>query len=201
MDKTRSSLLRRLHDWRDRDSWNEFVTLYEPVLFKYARSHRLSEDDARDVVQNVFTALIRSMSNFKLDRTRGRFRTWLWRVTQNAIADWARRRRRRSTAEEEWRQREKMLRDSLRSESSEEWESSFRQRVLEYSLERVRVRTKPNTWSCFEKHVIQRCAGADVAQELGVNVNAVYANASRVLTRVRNQCSEYIDDPEGIAFE
>jgi len=50
----------------------------------------LADDRARDVGQNIFVALLRKLPTFELDRSRGRFRTWLWRVTRNAVIDAAR---------------------------------------------------------------------------------------------------------------
>src|SRR5262245_60942245 len=105
MSDTRSSLLFRVRDPRDADSWREFVSLYEPLLLKYVRSRGLGEADARDVAQEVFARLLHALPGFQWDRSRGGFRSWLWRVTMNAVADWARRQRRQERAEEEWRRR------------------------------------------------------------------------------------------------
>ncbi|MBM4091287.1 MAG: sigma-70 family RNA polymerase sigma factor, partial [Planctomycetes bacterium] len=99
MTPTRSTLLFRVSDPNDSQAWREFVQLYEPLLMSYVRSRGVSEHDARDVVQEVFATLVRKLPGFQLDRTRGRFRTWLWRITQNAVTDWARKRGRRAAAE------------------------------------------------------------------------------------------------------
>lgn len=193
---TRSSLLLRLRRGGDEESWGEFVALYEPLLLRYVRTRGLSEEDARDVVQNIFASLFRSLPNFEFDRAKGRFRTWLYRVTQNAIADWARRLRRERAAERAWQERLETLQEAAGSEPEAEWESAYRKRVLEFSLRQVREKTEPKTWACFEKHVLQGCPGAAVAGELGMNVGGVYANASRVLAKVRGLCAEYMEEVE-----
>jgi len=176
------------------------VALYEPFLLSHARSRGLADEDARDVVQNIFTSLLRSMTNFELDPSKGRFRTWLWRVCQNAIADWARRRGREQAAEAAWRERLLTLEGQPESEPDAEWDTACRRRILEFSVQAIRQKTDPRTWACFERHVLQARCGAEVAAELGMNVSAVYANASRVLSRIRRFCEEYTeevrDDPE-----
>lgn len=193
MTDTRSSLLRRLRDPSDGDSWREFVSLYEPLLLSYVRSRGLCEDDARDVVQDILTDLLRALPHFELDHGRGRFRTWLWQVTRNALADRARRLQRRSQAEAEWRQR--LDPDLLAGEVPEsEWLTAYRQRVLDFVLTRVRVQTQPRTWSCFEEHLLRNRPSAAVAAELGLTTNSVYVNASRVLARVREHCAEYLEE-------
>ena len=103
MVETRTSLLLRVRDPANSEGWSEFVALYEPLLLSYVRHRGMAEHDARDVVQEVFATLVRTMPNFELDRSRGRFRTWLWRVTHNAMVDWSRRRQCRAAAEDEAR--------------------------------------------------------------------------------------------------
>ncbi len=192
MVETRGSLLKRLRHSCDQENWAEFVALYEPLIFRYVRSRGLSENDAQDVVQNVFASLVQTLLNFELDHTRGRFRTWLWRVTQNAITDWARRQQRQKVAEEKWRE----LVEVFAPEPEPEWEATWRQRVFDFSLSQVREETNARTWACFEGHVLQGRGGSEVAEELGMKIGTVYVNASRVLERVRRRCAEYLQDLE-----
>jgi RNA polymerase sigma-70 factor (ECF subfamily) len=190
MSETHSSLLRRVRDPKDAASWQEFVALYEPLLLSYVRSRGLNEHDARDVVQEILAGLVTSMPDFQFDRSRGRFRTWLWQVTQNALVNAARKKQRRTAAETGWRQRN----PTNENQPDEQWLTSYRQRVLDFALEQVRGRTQPATWACFEQHILQGRASKDVAAALGVSANVVYVNASRVLARVREQCAEYLEE-------
>jgi DNA-directed RNA polymerase specialized sigma24 family protein len=80
VDQTRSTLLARARDPADAEAWGEFVVLYEPLLTSYLRHRGLGAEDQRDVVQEVFARLVKSLPNLELDRRRGRFRTWLWQV-------------------------------------------------------------------------------------------------------------------------
>ena len=95
---TRLSLLRRVGDRTDNDGWREFKNLYDPLLFTYARRQGLAEHDARDAVQDVYVKLLQELPSFKLDHSRGRFRTWLWQVTHNTVRDQVRKRLRQGNA-------------------------------------------------------------------------------------------------------
>jgi RNA polymerase sigma-70 factor (ECF subfamily) len=194
MGETHSSLIRRVRDPADADSWREFVALYEPLLLSYVRSRGLGEHDARDVVQDIFARLLQALPAFELDPSRGGFRSWLWQVTCHAVADWARRGRRQHAAENEWHRRLTAPAPSDETGSEAEWLAAHRRRVLEFVLEQVRGQTQPPTWACFEQHVLHGRRGADVAAELGITANAVFVNASRVLARVREQCAEYLEE-------
>ena len=191
VDKTSSSLLRRLRDTQDQTSWSEFVALYEPLLTRYVRKKGVSEHDAQDVVQGVLIALLRKLPTFELDRGRGRFRTWLWQVTHNAVVDWARSRRRSQDMEAKLRQD---FREEAGPEPDRDWDAEVQKRVLEYALEKIKGQTNPPTWACFEEHLLKGRPGADVGAELGMPANTVYVYAARVMARVREQCEAYLED-------
>ena len=50
---TRTSLLGRLKNWDDQESWKEFFDTYWKMLYSVARRTGLSETDAQDVVQEA----------------------------------------------------------------------------------------------------------------------------------------------------
>lgn len=187
--ETRSSLLRRVRDAADAASWTEFVQLYEPLLLSYVRRRGLSDHDAQDVVQTIFLTLLRKLPGFELDRERGRFRTWLWQVSRNAVIDHVRARQRLQKAEDA--RREQWGDDE---QESDDWVTLHRQRTLQFAMERVRDATAPKTWTCFEEHLLKGRTGADVGAEVGLPANSVYVNAARVLDRIRALCQEYRED-------
>lgn len=80
---TRESLIARLPDHADHAAWHEFAELYEPLIYGIGRRHGLQPADANDLVQEVLSAVAASIQKFQPDRSRGRFRTWLFRVARN----------------------------------------------------------------------------------------------------------------------
>jgi RNA polymerase sigma factor (sigma-70 family) len=196
MDRTRSTLLIRVRNPVDTRAWGEFVALYEPLLTAYIRKRGLDAEDARDVVQDAFARLVKALPKFELDRQQGRFRTWLWQICQSALGDWARQRRRQARAEDAWLERLGDRKNPGESERDEMWERLHRRRILSFALETVRARSRPTSWACFERHLLQRRPSAEVAVELGLSVAAVNVNCSRILGRVRKLCTEHL---EGLA--
>src|SRR5258706_12021873 len=75
---TRASLLVRLRDPRDEAAWTEFVDLYVPVIYGYARKQGLQDADAVDLSQEVITAVADAVRRLDYDRQRGAFRNWLF---------------------------------------------------------------------------------------------------------------------------
>jgi RNA polymerase sigma-70 factor, ECF subfamily len=187
---TRQSLLVRVRNLRDGRSWDEFHAIYSPLIFGYLRSMGLKETDAHDLTQEVFGRLLRILPTFELNRPKGRFRTYLWRLTYNTLVDEARRRKVRNRAEEEWVRRFSAADESESRKLEEAWTIQHRKRILEVVLPRVRETTSPMGWACFEGRLVHRRPAAEIAAEVGNSANAVYVYASRVLKEVRRRCAE-----------
>ena len=82
---TRASLLVRLRDHRDADAWRQFVGLYGPMVFRFARKRGLQEADAADFTQTVFQAVAGAIPEFDYDPRQGRFRGWLFAVVRRQL--------------------------------------------------------------------------------------------------------------------
>src|SRR6266496_1266835 len=84
---TRRSLLSRLKDWEDQESWREFFNIYWRLIYGVALKAGLSDAEAQDVVQDTVIAVARRMQEFKYDPAIGSFKNWLLVVTRRRIAD------------------------------------------------------------------------------------------------------------------
>src|SRR5690242_21948103 len=92
---TRASLLVRLRDPNDRAAWKEFVDLYLPVIYGYARKQGLQDADAVDLAQDVLTAVAGAIGRLEYDPNRGTFRRWLFTVVRRKLSYWRRAQRHR----------------------------------------------------------------------------------------------------------
>src|SRR5262249_36760461 len=91
MSETPASLLERLRDPQADAAWKQFVDLYTPLLFYWARRVGLQETDAADLVQDVFVLLVKKLPEFRYDANKG-FRSWLRTVALNRWREIQRRR-------------------------------------------------------------------------------------------------------------
>jgi RNA polymerase sigma-70 factor, ECF subfamily len=84
---TRASLLFRLRDSRDHEAWVEFVALYEPVAYRLLRRHGLQDADAREVMQDLFMAVSRSIDRWDPAKNAVLFEAGCgeWRVIWSSI--------------------------------------------------------------------------------------------------------------------
>lgn len=219
MSTTRLTLLERVRDSANNDAWGEFFAVYEPLLLSYVKSSSrrrglgYGDAEAQEVVQDIFIKLYRTLPGFRLDHARGRFRTWLWRITTNAILDRVPGRKAfasgqagesdlgKSTPSKRPKVHDEGQVDlrqiAAASEEDDDWITAYRQAILNRVLEEIRAEieaTNPNKWASFERHGLLGKPAAEVAAELGVNANLVYQNSARVLKEVRSRCLEQYEE-------
>src|SRR5947207_11303289 len=82
---TRASLLVRIRDGRDQEAWQQFVRLYAPVIYGFARNRGLQDADAADLMQEVLRSVSGAAQRLEYDPARGSFRGWLFTVTRNKV--------------------------------------------------------------------------------------------------------------------
>jgi RNA polymerase sigma-70 factor (ECF subfamily) len=190
---TRPSLLVRLRDHRDRLAWAEFVELYAPVVFGFARKQGLQDADAADLTQDVFRSVARAMGRFDYRPGEGGFRVWLFQVARNHLRSFLRRAVRQarfagtdadSLALDELPAAEELLEDI--------WEREWRREVFAQACRVVRPQVRPATWEAFHRTAVRGEPGADVAEDLGISLAAVYLARGRVFARLR----EYVENLE-----
>jgi RNA polymerase sigma-70 factor (ECF subfamily) len=182
-------LLKRLRYRTDAVAWAEFVDEYQPVLRAFVRRQGVSAADVPDVVQDILARLVPALARFEFDPSRGRFLTWLWRVTRNSAKNWIRKRVSRVRAEAAWYQLQPA--NQAGNDAPDERERACLRQILQQVFADVRQTILPAAWACFEGQVLHGRRADELATELGVSRNAVYVNTCRVRARVREQCLRY----------
>jgi RNA polymerase sigma-70 factor, ECF subfamily len=192
--QTSISLIARVRDRTDGESWREFYQFYHPLLTRYLRRLGLKEDIANDVIQDVFVRLLQALPKFDLDSTRGRFRSYLWKLTYAGLVDEARRMKARKQAEEQWVKRFLIADEAESRKLHEELNEINYREIINRALPRVRAVTSAKAWTCFEQRLVHDRPGTAIAAELGISDKVVFVYASRVLKAVRQQCAAIAEE-------
>jgi RNA polymerase sigma-70 factor (ECF subfamily) len=183
---TRASLLVRLRDRQDESAWRQFVDLYAPLVYGYARKQGLQDADAADLSQEVLGAVSRAISRLEYDPNRGAFRSWLFTVVRRKISNWRRAQRSRAKENQPADSRE-LNQCPLPEAEQSEWEARWEERLFAWACQEVRREVTDGTWQAFWRTAIDDLPGKQVAAELGMNVAAVYRARSRVLARLKEE--------------
>jgi RNA polymerase sigma-70 factor (ECF subfamily) len=186
VNRTSPTLLERVRRPEDQLAWDRFAALYTPLMYYWARRQGLQQQDAADLVQDVFATLVERLPDFEYDRQRS-FRNWLRTVTLNKLRE--RRRRRTPQAAGE------ALADvpDERGDGADFWDNEYREQLVASALELLRSEFQPATWQAFQEHGVRGRPAPEVADELDLTPGAVRAARARVVTRLRQELQGLLD--------
>jgi RNA polymerase sigma factor (sigma-70 family) len=182
---THASLLVRLRDPQDEAAWRQFVDLYTPLVYGYARKQGLQDADAADLSQEVLAAVAGAVSRLEYDPQRGAFRDWLFTIVRHKLLNWRRARvnRLRGSGDTDI---QRLLQQLPAAQTNEkEWQAEWEQRLFAWASEQVRRDVAPSTWQAFWRTAVDGQPAREVASALGLSLAAVYVARSRVLARLK----------------
>jgi RNA polymerase sigma factor (sigma-70 family) len=189
---TRESLLTRLKDWDDSQSWEEFFNTYGKLIYSVGCRAGLTDAEAQDVVQETILAVAKEMPSFHYDRSRGSFKSWLLTITRHRIADQFRKKHYHYDGER--RPREETLHTALLEKHldanfnlNDAWDQEWKKNLLELATDTVRQRVSPGQYQLFHLHVLLNLPARTVAQRLGVKLTEVYFAKYKISALVRKE--------------
>ena len=181
---TRQSLLIRLADRKDGQAWFDFVDVYSPLIYGFARRCGLQDADAADLVQEVLQSVTRSVDKYSPEK--GRFRSWLMTIVRRRLSEFRERVGRAVPGTGDTG----VLRNLEQISAGEDepfWEQEYRRNVFRVAATRIRDKFEDSTWQAFWLTTFEARKGKDVAQLLGISEGAVYIARSRVIARLKKQ--------------
>jgi RNA polymerase sigma-70 factor (ECF subfamily) len=196
-DPTPSASTSLLVDLRrgNADAWRRWTYLFGPVVHDWCRAAGLQEQDAADVAQEVFAAVMAGLANFRRDQPGATFRGWLWTVTRNKVRDFWRRRGQQpqGAGGSEAQLRLAELPEELSEDGSRAVETTRGSGFFQRALELIENNFEYRTWQAFWRTTIDEQPATEVAAALGMSAGAVYVAKSRVLARLREELGELIE--------
>ncbi len=188
---TRASLLVRLRDGQDADAWREFVRLYAPVVYGYARKRGLQDADAADLMQDVLRSVAGAAARLDYDPRRGTFRGWLFTVTRNKLFNFLDARRRQVRGSGDSGAQERLEEHAAPDGRTDEiWDREYERRLFHWAANEVREEFAEATWQAFWLTAVEAQPARDVGRRLAMSPGAVYVAKSRVLARLREKIQE-----------
>ena len=211
LGRTSTTLLNSLiEEPADQRAWRTFCERYGPAIYRFARRRGLSEADAEEVLSATLTAFFEAYRAGRYDRSRGRFRTWLFGIAMNKVHETRRAYGRafptskdmghpaygRPSPTSKDRGHPAMghledgmgRQDELAEEPGDpEFEVDVERTLAWQCLDAVRTRVAPLTYQAFDLYVLKGRTPKDVAKTLGIDTSAVYVAKSRVLSYARRE--------------
>ncbi|MEZ6124330.1 MAG: sigma-70 family RNA polymerase sigma factor [Planctomycetaceae bacterium] len=184
---TSATLLLQLRDGDDREVWDQFLKLYRPAVYRFARRMGLQDADADDATQKVLQSVAAAFRNRPPDLQRCRFRSWMAQVTRNAALKLIERQQKHvASGRTEVLELLHNLPDH-ETEPERSWRMEEQMSLFRNAAADVRAHCTPTVWAAFEQTAVAGRSAEQVAQELNVSVGVVYASRSRILKRIRQR--------------
>ena len=191
---TRSSLVKRLRNWSDHGSWQDFFDTYWKLIYAVAIKAGLSEAEARDVVQETVLAVAKQMRENGYDRAKSSFKYWLCLITRRRSIDHFRKRTdpkvRPSPRVRDGTSRTDTIArvpDPASLKLDSVWEEEWQKNLLDTAIERVKQQVTPKQFQIFDLSVLRELPVAEVKAILKVNAAQVYLARHRVGVLIKKE--------------
>jgi RNA polymerase sigma factor (sigma-70 family) len=191
---TRKSLLGRLKNWEDNQSWREFFDTYWRLIYNFAVQRGLSHEEAQEVVQETVVAVAKSIGKFEYDPKLCAFKTWLLTATRSKIANQFAKRARHPVAAGPVENNpdhtpllERVSDDQQESLWERAWEEDWQKNLMDAAIQRVKRSVPIEHYQMFDLFVLKNWPAKEVAKTLGVTIAHVYVAKHRISKLIRKQ--------------
>ena len=191
-EATRSSVLKAVADTENEAAWQRLFNLYAGLVFSIARSKGLNEEEADDVVQDVFIRLAQFLPTFEYSRTKGSFRSYLVNLVYNLIID-------------KWRihqredERMKAYKDEVVNMPSAEKdfvEREWQEAALEEALRRIKSEVRPEHYAAFVASAVEGQDTETVMRLYNLSRDNLYQIRKRLTAKLRETVPVVLSEME-----
>lgn len=189
--ETRHSLLLRLQDRDDARAWEEFVEIYEPMLYRLIRQRGLQHADAQELTQDAMLAVAGAIDRWDADPQRGSFRGWLFRIARNMTVNFLTRRRpeQQGAGGTDFQMLLERRPDPA-ADAAADFEQEYQREVFDWAARQVRGEFRESTWQAFWRTAVEGEPIPETGAALGLSLGAVYMARSRVMARIKARVEE-----------
>jgi RNA polymerase sigma factor (sigma-70 family) len=191
---TRRSLLGRLKDWHDQDSWQEFSKIYQRLIFDTARKAGLTNVETQEVVQETLLSVAKKIAGFNYDPNAGSFRNWLLQITRRRIVDQFRKRRPQTQNALEAVSNLEQIPDPGAQSFETLWNEEWHLALLDMARAFVRRKVGAKQFRMFELYVLQQQPMRVVTRILRVNAAQVYMAKYRITQLLKREMKQLQKD-------
>jgi len=192
-DATRSSLVRRMHNWDDHGGWQVFFDRYWKLIYSVAVKAGLTDAEAQDVVQETVVAVAKQMREGGYNRAKSSFKNWLCLITRRRIVDHFRRRTKlkkqpfSSTEDTSRTDTAARVPDPVSLRLGAVWDEEWRKNLVDAAIERIKQQVTPKQFQIFDLSVLKSLPVREVTGLLKVNAAQVYLARHRVGALVKKE--------------
>ena len=185
--QTRATLLEKLRNKHDEESWKDFVSYYQGFIYVLCIRMNLNHHDAEDIVQKVLLASWNALPDFQYDNKKN-FRGWLTQVSKNHIKNFYRGVKSQNNKAEkaandvqlDWKNPEVM--PDIEKIAEKEWNTY----IASMAFDNIKGEFSNDIIDIFLK-LSKGESNISVAKELDLPANTVAVYKKRVIAKLRKE--------------
>lgn len=195
---TRESLLGRLKDCGDQESWRTFFETYWKLIYSAAMKAGLTDAEAQDAVQETVTYVCKALPDFHYSAKNGSFKSWLLNQTRWRIVDQFRKRQKdimAPAANETGTALIERIPDPAGMALDAAWDNEWETNLVEAALERVKKKVNPKQYQLFDLYVVKGWSVSKIAQHLGASRSNIYITKHRISGLIKKEIARLHENP------
>ena len=179
--QTRQTLIERLKDKHDEESWQTFAQIYQRYIYVVIRRMNISHSECEDLVQEVLFKIWNKLPEFNYSPDKAKFRTWLSLVIKNKVLNYL------ESCKSHINKISKAAEQPLASVSEHEIDSIMQKEWENYitnmAMERVKESFPGQAVKVFEM-TLEGLSIQEIATSLNLKENSVYKSRNRVKAKL-----------------
>ena len=182
--QTRQTLIERLKDKHDEESWKTFTQIYQRYIYVVIRRMNINHSECEDLVQEVLFKIWNKLPDFQYSPDKAKFRTWLSLVIKNKVLNYLESQKSHinkinKAAEQPIK---KVLEQEVDSIIRKEWENY----VTNMAMEKIKGSFPGQAIKVFEM-TLEGLSIQEIATKLDIKENTVYKSKNRVKAKLINE--------------
>lgn len=173
-------------------SWDEFFVIYDAIIRRFAIAGGVPRREVDECVQEVWTAVVSHLESFEPDRSRARFRTWLFRIVRSKATDLIRKKHRAAALSLNDSRFELDVADVSHG-MIDDLDESWRKEALRVLLADLKRQVTPTSYQLFVLRAIRGKNIDELSREFRMNPAAVRTRYHRTLRRFQTLQRRYTD--------
>ena len=174
---TRVTLLIRLRDKHDNDSWEEFTNYYSNYVYAVLKGMGVNFDDLDDMNQSILLKLWKSLPDFEYQPKKGSFRSWLCTVIRRSVYNYFRDKQQAAELKSE---------DIVNAEVEKIAEKEWMIHIASLAWDNISEEFSSTVKNTYIKLSNGESAEA-IAEELNISRGSVYVYKERVQKALRKE--------------
>ena len=170
--------IREIQRHSSREAADRLIRAYYDEIYRFAYRQTGQKEDAMDLTQSIFTAVLRALPGYRAERAS--FRTWLYRIAANKVID---ARRRGGPVQ--------VPLEGVELPSEENFIQQIQDRALLEQIERWVSGQDGGEQAVFRLRIYGDKSFPEIAAALGEPEAAVKSRYYRLVKRLRKEFQEY----------